>query len=212
MTHVRPAFLAAAEFAVCLLGDHAVASRWDQPSALAEMTVGALAGHLARQVFNVQRVLALPQGTEPPISLFEHYARAAWVDAGLQDEPNAVIRRESASEAAQGPAALTATAAAALRELREQLPACPADLVVVLPWGPWSLTLDDMLVTRIMEIAVHGDDLACSVGLPDIELPPQPAEMAAGLLVTLAMRRHGQARVLRALSRAERAPLSITAF
>ncbi|WP_316525683.1 hypothetical protein [Kitasatospora brasiliensis] len=80
------------------------------------------------------------------------------------------------------------------------------------PRGPWSLTLDDLLATRTMELAVHGDDLAVSVGLPSPELPPETAESVIGLLARLAVRRHGQAAVLRALSRAERAPESIAAF
>ncbi len=212
MTSVSSAFTAAADCAVRLLEDPAVASRWDDPSALAEMTVGALAGHLARQIFNVQRVLAEPPAPESPVSLLEHYAMVTWTQAGLHDGPNVAIRQHSETEAAVGPGALAASAAAALAELRAQLAAEPADRVVVLSWGRWSLTLDDMLMTRIMEIAVHCDDLACSIGLPAAELPDAAADLAAELLVRLAIRRHGQAAVLRALSRAERAPHSIAAF
>ncbi len=212
MTSVRPAFEAAADFAVDLLGDPAVARGWAEPSALAEMTVGALAAHLARQIFNVQRVLAEPTGPEPPISLLEHYARVTWIGTGLQDAANVAIRQDSEAGAAVGAAAVAAGAAAAAGELRERLAAEPVDRVVLLSWGPWPLTLDDMLITRIMEIAVHGDDLAYSVGLPDVQLPGAAAEIATGLLVRLAVRRHGQAAVLRALARAERAPHSITAF
>jgi hypothetical protein len=43
-------------------------------------------------------------------------------------------------------------------------------------------------------------------------LPAAAADIATGLLIRLAVRRHGQAAVLRALSRAERAPRSIAAF
>jgi Mycothiol maleylpyruvate isomerase N-terminal domain len=212
MTSVRPAYDAAAEFAVGLLRAPAVADHWAEPSALPEMTVGALAAHLARQVFNVQLVLAESLDPEPPISLLEHYARVAWVGAGLQDPANVAIREDSENTAAAGPAGLAASSAAAASELRAQLATEPADRVVLLPWGPWSLTLDDMLITRIMEIAVHSDDLTCSVGLPDVQLPEAVADIATGLLVRLAVRRHGQAAVLRALSREERAPRSIAAF
>jgi hypothetical protein len=212
MTSARAAFDQAADFAVGLLGDPAVARDWAGPSALAEMTVGALAAHLARQIFNVQRVLAEPTGPEPPIPLLEHYARLTWIGAGLQEAANVAIRQDSQDAAAAGAAALAASAADAASDLRARLAAEPADRVVLLPWGPWSLTLDDMLTTRIMEIAVHGDDLACSVGLPDVQLPEAAADIATGLLVRLAVRRHGQAAVLRALARAERAPRSIAAF
>lgn len=210
MTLVRTVYLEAADRAAGMIADPAVADHWEDPSALPEMTVGALAGHLARQIFNVQRILAQPAADEPPISLLEHYARAAWIDAGLQDPANTSIRDESAQEAAEGPAGLAARAAAAAGELREQLAAEPDGRVVLIPWGPWPLTLDDMLRTRIMEIAVHGDDLACSIGLDEAHLPAAVTDIAIGVLARLAVRRHGATAVLRALSRAERAPASIT--
>jgi hypothetical protein len=134
------------------------------------------------------------------------------VDADLQDEANVTIRRDSELEAADGAAALAARTAEAVVLLGAQLPAEPADRAVFLPWGPWALTLDDMLRTRIMEIAVHGDDLACSVDLGEPGLPTAVAAEAIELLTRLAVRRHGAAALLRALSRAERAPASIAAF
>ena len=88
----------------------------------------------------------------------------------------------------------------------------PADRVVVIPWQGWALTLEDFLVTRMMEIAVHSDDLAASVGVEAPTLPPVVLEPVLALLTGLAVRRHGQAAVLRALSRSERAPHSIAAF
>jgi hypothetical protein len=68
-----------------------------------------------------------------------------------------------------------------------------------------------MLRTRMMEIAVHGDDLACSAGL-DAQPPEAAAAVAIELLTALAVRKHGAAALLRALSRAERAPASIAAI
>ncbi len=47
MAPVRETFLEAAEFAARLVAEPAVAGRWGDPSALADMSVGALAGHLA---------------------------------------------------------------------------------------------------------------------------------------------------------------------
>lgn len=211
MTAVRDAYLEAAGYAVGLLRDPAVAARWHDPSALAEMSVGALAGHLARQIFMVQQQLADPAGYSEPIALLDHYARSAWIGAALNDEPNVAVRQSSELEAADGPAALADRAAAAVEWLRPRLAAEPAGTSVFLPWGPWSLTLDDMLRTRMMEIAVHGDDLACSVGL-ETQPPEATAAAAIELLAALAARKHGAAALLRAFSRAERAPASIAAF
>jgi hypothetical protein len=72
--------------------------------------------------------------------------------------------------------------------------------------------VNDLLTTRMMEIAVHSDDLAVSVGVPTPELPVRVLHPVYDLLFLLALRRHGHTAVLRALSRAERAPASIAAI
>jgi uncharacterized protein (TIGR03083 family) len=209
---IRASYLAAADVAVRLLGDVAVAQRWTAPSVLPGMHVSALAGHLARQVLWVERLLVPRPGPERPISLLDHYARSAWAAAGPDDEANAAIRRDAAAEAATGPAALAARAAATAGRLSEVLAGQPPDRVVLLPWGPWPLTLDDLLLSRLLEIAVHDDDLALSVGLPTPELPGDATDLVLALLSRLAARRHGATAVIRALSRAERAPPTIAAF
>ncbi|MGH8828435.1 MAG: maleylpyruvate isomerase N-terminal domain-containing protein, partial [Jiangellaceae bacterium] len=106
MTHVRAAYVEAADSAVVLLSDPAVARAWDQPSALAEFGVSGLAGHLAAQIFNVPKVLALDVPTEPPIPLLEHYARARWIDAALDDDANVDVRRSGEDTAVGGQANL----------------------------------------------------------------------------------------------------------
>jgi Mycothiol maleylpyruvate isomerase N-terminal domain len=166
-------------------------SRWAAPSVLPGMPVSALAGHLARQVFGVERLLAARPGAKPPISLLDHYARSAWPTAGPDDEASAGIRRDAAAEAAPGPAALADRAADTARRLSGVLAGEPADRVVLVPWGPWPLTLDDLLVSRLMEIAVHDDDLALSVGLPTPEQPADVTDLVLALLSRLAARRHG---------------------
>jgi hypothetical protein len=208
----RPAYLDAAASAAALLADPAVAAAWAEPSALAKLTVGGLAGHLARQVTRAAEVVTADPPGEPPISLLDHYARSSWVGADLDDEVNVNVRTASDQEAADGPAALVDRVGAALDTLRATLPAAPADRVVHLSWGPWALSLDDFLVTRMMEIAVHSDDLAVSVGVATPPLPPPVTDPVIGLLSQLAVRRHGATAVLRALSRAERAPSTIAAI
>jgi hypothetical protein len=74
------------------------------------------------------------------------------------------------------------------------------------------LLLDDLLVTRMMELAVHSDDLAVSVGIATPALPERAVDTVIELLSRLAVRRHGPTAVLRALSRAERAPATVAAF
>lgn len=213
MTDARTDFLAAAGAAEELLRRPEAARAWRRPSALASWSVGGLAGHLAYQVLCVPEVLATPVPSEPVVGLLDHYARSAWVGAAPDADVNVRIRQASEAVSADGPAALHRRLAAVLAELPATLAAADASRPVRLPfWGPWALTLDDLLATRTMELAVHGDDLAVSVDVPGPGLPPETADAVIGLLARLAVRRHGQAAVLRALSRAERAPGSIAAF
>jgi hypothetical protein len=64
----------------------------------------------------------------------------------------------------------------------------------------------------MMEIVVHADDLACSVDLDTPQFPDPVIRPVLDLLGRLAMTKHGQASVVRALARKERAPGDITAF
>jgi len=156
--------------------------------------------------------LAAPEPTEPVISLMEHYGRVAWIGA-LDADINVRIRRGGDEIGAEGPAALADRYDAAAAGLAASLTTAAPDRAARIPlWGPWSMRLDDLLVTRMTELAVHADDLAVSVGTEAPPLPPTAVETVVDLLSRLAGRRHGAAAVLRALSRAERAPATITAF
>src|SRR5690349_11827304 len=161
---IRQDYLSAATIATALTANPAVADSWDAPSALRKFQVSGLACHLLSQITQVPPVLdAGPPGT-PPISLIDHYERSTWTDGDIDSDLNTVIRQSGEQSAAVGVAALNTQAVAALAVLRQRLPAEPADRTIQLPWGPWALSLDDFLATRMLEIAVHCDDLAVSVG------------------------------------------------
>ncbi|UED84866.1 maleylpyruvate isomerase N-terminal domain-containing protein [Streptomyces profundus] len=206
-------YLDAAEAATALLAAPEVAAAWEGPSVLAEMTVHGLAGHLAHQVFSVDRAVRSTAGAgHRPVPVLEHYARAAWVDAPVDSEVNAGIRANGERVAAEGAAELVARLRSALAEQRVALASPRGEEPVELPWGDWTLNLDDFLLTRMVELAVHMDDLAVSVGVETPALPPAAFDPVAALLAGLAARRHGQPALLRALTRAERAPSAINAF
>jgi uncharacterized protein (TIGR03083 family) len=212
LTGTTDDFLAVARTTAALLHEPPVAARWSEPSALPGFGVGGLAGHLAYQILAIPQILAQPVPQEPSVSLLEHYARVEWIDAGPDDEINVRIRQGGEDVAADGAEALALCVDAAIGELTDDL-ASAADRPVRIPlWGPWSLKLDDMLITRMMELAVHTDDLAVSVGLPTPALPQTAVDTVIDLLSRLAVRRHGATIVLRALTRAERAPATIAAF
>ncbi|WP_460404376.1 maleylpyruvate isomerase N-terminal domain-containing protein [Actinophytocola sediminis] len=212
MSPVRERFLAAAETAASLLAAPEVAGAWDEPSALAKLSVRGLAGHLAVQVHVMPRTLAEPIPTEPVISLHEYFTRASWIGSDVDDPANERTRAGGVQEARDGAAALAAGVADGVRDLRRTLLDTPNRPVRRSNWGPWSLSLDDFVTSRLLEIVVHADDLAHSVGIPTPEFPAQTVETVVDLLSRIALRRHGAVNVLRALSRAERAPASISAL
>ena len=213
MTSLAEAYLDAATAAADLLDNPAVARNWDEPSALAEFTVRGLAGHLGSQVLTVAGVLSGPTSPDLEIvKLEDHYTRVRWRGADVNDDANVSIRESGEERAQPGQAALVAEVRAALDGLRAALADLDGQRPVLLPWTGWAVTADDFLTTRMMEIAVHSDDLAVSVHMDTPELPVRVLRPVYDLLFMLSLRRHGNTAMLRALSRAERAPASIAAI
>lgn len=208
----RSAFVTACHTALALARHPEVAAAWDAESACEGMSVGGLTHHLLGQVRNVADILAEPPTTNDPIALLDHYARAAWVTSSVDAEANTSIRDASNDAAAAGPDAVLS----AIPPLLERLPVLLATPrtpdTAYLAWQGWALTTDDFLVTRSMELVVHSDDLADSVGLPTPQFPQSVVDLVVDLLAGVAMRRHGQAAVVRTLSRPQRAPDSVSAF
>ena len=209
---IRQAYLEAATSAAALVRDPAVVVAWSEPSSLALMSVGGLAAHLANQIVTAARTLDAPSPEVEAVTLMQHYARVKWLGADLDQEFNVAIRAGSESAAEGGPEQVAARAAEALAALSTRLVDQPADRRVQVPSGPWSLTLDDFLVTRMMEIAVHSDDLAASVRIVTPDLSESVTTPVLDLLIRLSARRHGPTAVVRALSRSERAPETISAL
>ena len=79
------------------------------------------------------------------------------------------------------------------------------------PWQGWSLRRDDFLLTRLLEIVVHSDDLAVSIDVPAPTFPDEVFTPVLELLTRLAVGRHGQSAVISALTRRERSR-NISAF
>ncbi len=208
----RSAFVNACHTAFSLASSPEVAKAWNNESACAGMTVGGLAHHLLAQAGHVVNGLDTPPLSEPPIPLLDHYSRADWVKAGPDDEANLSIRQKSDESATDGHATVLAQAARALAHLPEVLGAPRSPDYIHIPWQGWSLTTDDFLATRSMELVVHSDDLAASVGQPMPDFPDSIVEHVVHLLTGVALRRHGQEAVVRGLSRPQRAPDSISAF
>ena len=155
---------------------------------------------------------ALPVATEiAPLECVDtHYHRAAWVMSTSPDDPPN-DRSTDDTEAALGPAALADRSSEALETVRQLLANGTARDVVPIPWQRWSLRRDDFLLTRMLEIVVHADDLVHSIGVPAPEFSAEVFAPVRDLLVRLAVKRHGQSAVISALTRSERAQ-NISAF
>lgn len=189
-----------------------VRDRWREESACAGMTVGGLAHHLTGQIDSLAELYAEPPDAAASITVLEHYRRAAWANTALDDEDNVGIR-DDADEAAQGgPHRHADEVRAALAALPAALAAVDDHRPVLIPWQGWSLTAHDFAVTRLMEMVVHADDLAASIGVDTPAFPDEAVRQVVGLLSGVAVDRHGQAAVVRALSRPQRAPSSVSAF
>lgn len=202
------AFPAAVSIARDLISRPAVPARWKQPSALPKMSVGALACHLGRQPVRAAELLRLDNDLPTLASADEHYARAAWVRSTSPDDP-VNDRSQDDADAALGHAALIERIDAALSQVQRLLAEGTARDVVPVPWQGWSLRRDDFLLTRLLEVVVHTDDLAVSIDEPTPEFPEPVFAPVRDLLVRLSVRRHGQSPVISALSRSERArPIS----
>lgn len=205
----RIAFVAACRTAFDLASRPEVADAWTSESSCEGMTVGGLAQHLLAQAEHVVRIL----GTEPsgdPIPAIEHYRRAAWVRG--DESANVGIRTSADDAAAAGHDAVLADIREVLDALPDALSAPRSPDVVNVSWQRWTLTTDDFLLTRSLELVVHSDDLASSVGLPTPPMPERVVGPVLALLTSLAVERHGQAALVRTLSRPQRAPRVVSAF
>ncbi len=204
------AFLTAASIALELIRRSEVRDEWMAPSALPKMSVGALACHLGRQTVRAAELLPAATDVRPLDSADAHYHHAAWVKSSSPDDPPN-DRSNDDAEAELGILALNDRTSAALEGVRHLLSDNIARDVVLITWQGWSLQRGDFLLTRMLEIVVHSDDLAVSVGVPTPEFPDEVFAPVRDLLLRLAVGRHGQSAVISTLTRRERSQ-EISAF
>ncbi len=200
---IRRVFLETAATVRPLLDEPALTASWESPGALELMSVGALAGHLVRAVATVERYLDEPPSEAPLLDAPGYLMSVDGLADEITSELHRGIRARAEAEARGGPEGVRATWDGAMRSLRRRLPDEPADRRVAVLGGR-AMLLDQYLVTRLLELVVHGDDLAASLG---VEPPPFDTE-ATGLVVEclleVARRRHGDLAVVRAFTRRER--------
>jgi len=202
MDDVVAAFLDAASTAVRLLERPELAERWGQDSVLPQFSVAALAGHLLRGMTTVGHYLDGPEPSENGISAASYFLTMLG-SAGLSDPASQAVRTRGDEAAAAGPAALASNARAAFARLPSRLAGAGSRRRLRVAAG-LVIALDEYLRTRVVELVVHVDDLATSLGVELAPLPPGTCKVAIDVLVDVARLRYGDLAVLRALARRER--------
>jgi hypothetical protein len=198
---IRLSYIAAAAVAREIIARPEVAAAWDKPSALRKLTVRGLAGHLARSVVTVSDYLAAPPPEGAPALTAPAYFAEMFPDDDIDSDLNVAVRSRGEEQAADGRDALIERLDMLLAQLTEHLPleSIGRTMRVI---GDRLILLDDYLRTRLVELALHIDDLCVSVHIDSPDIPG--AEVAIRTLVDVARLHHGDLAVLRALGRRER--------
>ena len=198
---VRSLVIEAVDAAADLMSRPSVGSKWDEPSALDGMTVGGLAAHLVRAACATLAYLdRTPSDAEPkgdlltPITYFH-----AAVDSPIHEQ----IKDVSATESAIGHEATATKCRNLAEQLRARLGVETNDRLVG-ALGGRMLTLDDFCRTRLIEVLLHLDDLAVSVGEPRPKTDPAGVAIVVDIIEGIARHLHGDWEVLYALARSER--------
>jgi len=197
---VKALFLVGADTIVEALGSPDVVEAWDRPSVLEEQLVSGLGGHLARGcVWTVSEYLnaGTPEGPVDFKTAGEYFASFA---SRARAEHHRAIRDRGAAVAAAGHTELLKTLRDRLGALEPELAGVPSDRLMAVAGGR-VMELEAYLTTRIVEQAVHLDDLARSVGHDPWPVPAEHTEVAIAVGVDIARLNHGSTSVLRALYR-----------
>jgi hypothetical protein len=185
-----------------VLGDSAVGAAWSEPSALARMTVGDVAGHMFLVVRRVDKHL----DEEPRPSRSGRRGMAFPKVDGPDDldrEVHAQVRLDGHHVAGWGWPDVRDAYDARVAKLRLRLPEdAPPEVLL----GDHAVEFGDYLASRVVELLVHMDDLAVSTGLGSRSPPADVMDVALGYLLDAARRVHGDQTVLRTFTRRERVP------
>lgn len=205
------AFLGAAERAEMVVNRPEIAERWNEPSALDGHTIGSLAAHLARSLFTVQRYLEAPAGSGAPTAAAGYLVTVLGDADPMDSDLHRGVRERARDEASAGHAELCARFARARHDLAETLPACDLTQLITVLDGI-VLPLGEYLQSRIVELVIHLDDLCVSVGVEPPDDLDAAFDIAAAVLVQVAVRRTGPWATLLSLARRERHPSAIRAL
>ncbi|MDH6703600.1 uncharacterized protein (TIGR03083 family) [Kitasatospora sp. MAA19] len=138
------------------------AERLARPTRLGEWTVRELLAHLAVQIDWVPAHVDDPQEGRPPLDLPGWVAAVGTVAPLLDEQARATARGEFAGDPASVAQAFDRAASGLVQLLSADEVRDPQRRFEI---RLGSMTLADMLVTRLVETVVHADDLAAALGL-----------------------------------------------
>ena len=198
---VRSLVVEAVEAAAELMSRPSVGVAWDTPSALEGMTVGSLAAHLVRAAgATIAYLDRTPIDSQPEGDLL---TPVTYFHAALESPIHEQIKQVSEDESAIGHQATAAKCADIAAKLGRRLSEEPDDRLVG-ALGDRTLTLDDFCRTRLIEVLLHLDDLAVSVGEQRPDTDPLGVAIVIDIVGNIARHVHGDWKVVCALARSER--------
>jgi hypothetical protein len=162
---IASCYLATAGIAASLLRTDRLAVHWNDDSALREFRICGLAGHLAPAVCNVERFLdarapdSATSGLPGLIDAVQYYVLTGDPEADVNDPTWRHVRDRGEQAAGTGAIDLADRFDAARERLATRLPSLDEGQPVVV-FDQWVLSLRECLITRLVELVVHIDDLA----------------------------------------------------
>ncbi|MGV9451874.1 maleylpyruvate isomerase N-terminal domain-containing protein [Streptomyces sp. NPDC003635] len=156
------------------------AAEWQLPTRCAPWTVSELLAHVRVVIAWLPDMLAAPAPARAEISAVEYYRP----DARFAPDTNAAriaLARDHASAQLSG-AALAEDFDATWRQVERLCRAEPQGRVVRTRHGD-PMLLSEFLLTRVVEVAVHGLDLADALGRREPWLTSQAADLVQDLLL-----------------------------
>lgn len=159
------AYLGAVDWLRSILGRSEVADAWPERSAVADYTVGGIAAHAVHGVLWLEQLLKDP---EPAglrrVTIVEFFGTNRVDGPDDHDSLSASLRAAAEAFALAGASAVNAACTVSRDVLVGLLKTASADQAVpVIRLAGGQVSLEDYLRTRVLEVVVHGDDVASSV-------------------------------------------------
>ena len=196
-------WLDTASAALSIVEGPRVGERWAEPSSLSGMTVGALAGHLVHSgILMAEQGLVVAGPAGQPITAAKMYSLIPLdEDSPIHDGVRAVAEEQ----VVDGREDLIERGRASWKRSEVVLAEASQDQIVAHPVAQrFAITLREFLLTRILELVVHIDDLAHSVGEQDLGVDRRAIDVACHFGIDINAERYGSAPVMRALFRRDR--------